>query len=290
MTSKRLALSCAALALVMAAVAAAQDPSTEIDSLEQQVKAVTPENPIPRRIYSLAPAYPPEASAIGASGRVMVRAVLDRFGRVADVRQLRPPIVRSSPQMQPDATAVRAATEALLRSASDAVRQWQYDPPADGPIAFDVTFSFAPGIEAALVSQDAAPAAGAGQEFAAAPPPPPPPPPPPVALGSPTTTATAAWEPPRRARFGGDILAPQQIYMPNPVYPPAAEAARVQGVVMLEAAVGPDGRVSDARVLRSIPLLDQAAIDAVTQWRYTPTLMNGVPVPTVMTVTVRFAL
>ena len=53
---------------------------------------------------------------------------------------------------------------------------------------------------------------------------------------------------------------------------------------------GPDGAVKDAKVLRSIPLLDQAALDAVRQWVFTPTLLNGVPVPVIMTVTVQFTL
>ena len=56
------------------------------------------------------------------------------------------------------------------------------------------------------------------------------------------------------------------------------------------ATIGPDGRVKDAKVLRSIPLLDQAALDAVKQWQFTPTLLNGVPVPVIMTVTVQFTL
>ena len=46
----------------------------------------------------------------------------------------------------------------------------------------------------------------------------------------------------------------------------------------------------NARVLRSVPLLDQAALDAVRQWQYTPTMLNGVPVPVIMTVTVTFTL
>ena len=75
-----------------------------------------------------------------------------------------------------------------------------------------------------------------------------------------------------------------------PVYPPIAQSARVQGVVIIEAMIGPNGKVQDARVLRSIPLLDQAALDAVRQWEFTPTLLNGVPVPVIMTVTVQFTL
>ena len=102
-------------------------------------------------------------------------------------------------------------------------------------------------------------------------PPPPPPPPPPV-------------------RVGGQIKAPVRVKNVNPVYPSIAQSARVQGVVIIEATIGPDGRVTDTKVLRSIPLLDQAAVDAVKQWTYTPTLLNGVPVPVIMTVTVNFTL
>jgi len=64
----------------------------------------------------------------------------------------------------------------------------------------------------------------------------------------------------------------------------------VSGVVIIEATIGANGRVTDAKVLRSIPLLDQAALDAVKQWVFTPTLLNGVPVPVIMTVTVNFTL
>ena len=59
---------------------------------------------------------------------------------------------------------------------------------------------------------------------------------------------------------------------------------------MIEATIGPDGRVQNAKVLRSVPLLDQAAVAAVMAWEYTPTLLNGQPVPIIMTVTVRFRL
>ena len=60
------------------------------------------------------------------------------------------------------------------------------------------------------------------------------------------------------------------------------------GEVIVEITIGVDGAVTNARVLRSIPLLDQAALDAVRQWRYTPTLLDGRPVPVVMTVQVAF--
>src|SRR5438034_7374670 len=104
--------------------------------------------------------------------------------------------------------------------------------------------------------------------------PPPPPPPPPAAP----------------VRVGGNIRAPQKTKDVKPVYPAIAQSARVQGVVIIEATIGPTGAVQEAKVLRSIPLLDAAALDAVRQWQFTPTLLNGVPVPVIMTVTVNFTL
>jgi protein TonB len=91
-------------------------------------------------------------------------------------------------------------------------------------------------------------------------------------------------------RIGGQIRAPQKTNDVRPVYPPLALAARVQGIVIIEATIGVGGRVVDARILRSIPLLDQAALDAVRQWEYMPTTLNGVPVPVIMSVTVTFQL
>ncbi len=91
-------------------------------------------------------------------------------------------------------------------------------------------------------------------------------------------------------RVGGNIRPPAKIKDVRPVYPPEAQQARVQGVVVAEVTIGEDGRVSDARVLRSIPLLDEAAIDAVRQWEFEPTLLNGRAVPIIMTVTVQFSM
>ena len=104
-----------------------------------------------------------------------------------------------------------------------------------------------------------------------APPPPPPPPQAPV-------------------RVGGAIKQPTKLKNVPPVYPPIAQSARVSGVVIIEATIGVDGSVIDARVIRPVALLDQAALDAVKQWKFSPTLLNGVPVPVIMTVTVNFTL
>lgn len=106
----------------------------------------------------------------------------------------------------------------------------------------------------------------------------PPPPPPPVE------------QPTRVVRPGDGIRPPQKVHDVAPVYPAIAIAAHMQGVVIVQATIGVDGQVIDATVLRSIPLLDQAALEAVRQWRYTATRLNGVPVAVVMTVTVNFTL
>jgi TonB family protein len=89
-------------------------------------------------------------------------------------------------------------------------------------------------------------------------------------------------------RVGGQIKTPVKIKDVQPIYPAIARSAGVTGAVMIEATIGPDGKVIDAKVVRSIPLLDQAALDAVQQWEYTPTLLNGVPVPVLVTVTINF--
>jgi TonB family protein len=109
-------------------------------------------------------------------------------------------------------------------------------------------------------------------------------------LGIPVQYGQATDWPADAIRIGGDIKAPTKIADVKPVYPDVAQKARVQGIVICEVLVGPDGKVQDARVLRSIPLLDQAAYDAVRQWVFTPTLLNGNPVSVIMTVTVNFAL
>lgn len=91
-------------------------------------------------------------------------------------------------------------------------------------------------------------------------------------------------------RVGGDVREPRKVRDVRPEYPPAALAAGVSGVVILEVNIGETGDVTQARVLRSVPLLDQAALDAVHQWKYTPTVLNNAPVAVIMTITVNFSL
>jgi TonB family protein len=89
-------------------------------------------------------------------------------------------------------------------------------------------------------------------------------------------------------QVGGGITAPRRFG--NPVYPQEAQAADIDGVVVAEITVNEAGVVSDARVLKSNPVLDDAALKAVREWRYDPTIVDGKAVPVKMTVTVNFSL
>jgi protein TonB len=91
-------------------------------------------------------------------------------------------------------------------------------------------------------------------------------------------------------RVGGNIKPPAKIRDVKPVYPPIAMESKVQGVVVIEITIDTAGNVMTAKILRGQPLLDQAALDAVQQWQFQPTLLNGTPVPVIMTATVNFSL
>jgi protein TonB len=110
-----------------------------------------------------------------------------------------------------------------------------------------------------------------------APAPPPPPPPAPSA-------------PPQPVRIGGQISAPELVKRVEPVYPDLAVMAKVTGTVILEAVVATDGSVESVKILRAVKFLEQASIDAVRQWRYKPLVLNGVPTPFVLTVTLTFSI
>ncbi len=398
MSARRVVVSCAVMALVVAggswfAVdafpltqgAASQTVSVTSPGagpLERRAQPVTPENPVPRRTYSVPVLYPPEAAGTGAGATIMLRITLDESGRVAEARQnparvmfttarggavggtvwthsvssggsLSGGVVTSAtPGGRSGSAGVRIeavpappspppppgndALEPFVKSAITAVRQWAYDPPASGPLAFDITLAFRPDADAVLIAQNtlfnvSGQTAALDAGFVPRPPPPPPAPPAPgwtagtavlrseetlrvdgARPGMPGTAAASSpvfvpvppppppppappgqWSPqsgPGAVRVGGAIRVPVKTRHVDPAYPPIALQARVQGVVILEALVDTDGRVADARVLRSIPLLDQAAVEAVRQWEYQPTLLNGQPVPVIMTATVQFTV
>jgi periplasmic protein TonB len=112
----------------------------------------------------------------------------------------------------------------------------------------------------------------------AAPAPPPPLPPPPAVTH------------PMPVRVGGQVNAPALVRRVEPIYPPIAVQAKLTGTVILEATVNTEGHVEEVRVLRSVGLLDAAAMEAVTQWRYSPLVLNGIPTPFILTVTLTFSL
>jgi protein TonB len=86
------------------------------------------------------------------------------------------------------------------------------------------------------------------------------------------------------------VQAANLIYQVKPVYPPIAITTRTQGVVVLEAVIGKDGSVDQLRVISGHPLLTRAALEAVQEWKYRPTMLGGEPVEVSTTVTVTFTL
>jgi protein TonB len=90
-------------------------------------------------------------------------------------------------------------------------------------------------------------------------------------------------------RVGGSIRTPRKTLDVRPIYPPDANAAGLEGDIYIEAVITREGNVADARVVQGVPLLNRAALEAVRQWRYTPTMLNGVPTDVSMTVRVSFS-
>jgi TonB family protein len=293
MSSRRIVVTCAAMALIVGlgswyAVSAfplrggdqAPAASFETGPLELKAHPVTPENPVPRRVHYEPVMIPDSIDSI--RGNFGVKVTLDDVGRVAEARVVK--IEVSMPGITYEAHAEtdlrnrgtrlldglgkdggnaevaqrRRDFEALLAAAAASVRQWRYDPPFEAPLTFAVDVPFAKGSEV--------------MEFK-------------------PRQQVMEFKPAREGdalRVGGTIKAPTKVKDVRPVYPPIAREAGVAGVVIIEVKIGTDGRVEEGRVLRSIPLLDQAALDAVKQWEFTPTMLNGVPVPVIMTVTINF--
>jgi protein TonB len=113
-------------------------------------------------------------------------------------------------------------------------------------------------------------------------------------IGSVPTAAPPPPPPPKqvisRIRVGGNVQAANLIHQVRPVYPALAKQARIQGTVELSAIIGKDGKVQDLKLVRGHPLLVPAAIQAVRDWEYRPTLLNGEPVEVATTIDVNFTL
>jgi TonB family protein len=239
--------------------------------------AVPPDGPVraigsikpPRLINLVDPIYPEAARKAGAEGVVILEAQTDINGRVENTK-----ILRSIPLLD--------------RAAMEAVRQWVYEPAIiEGKprgIIFTVTVRFTTNDGRSARSGTDGGAAGGvvggvignrGVEK------------PTVALSKDEAERLQKM-PPIKAE--GNIQPPKLIQQIDPAYPESARRERVEGVVILSATINIHGRVEDAQILRSIPALDNAAIEAVRQWIYEPFIFEGKPRRCLFTVTVRFTL
>ena len=253
---KKLVLALVAAASLVPAAAMAQEQPARVGG---QTKA-------PTRITYVPPVYPEAAKTAGVSGVVIFEATISADGDVTEAHILR-------------------SIAPLDMAAIDAVKQWKYTPTTlNGrpvPVIATVTVNFS------LAAQPAAAMQGADEVRTALSDA--------VKSGQNVTIANAQPEPVllngrEVLRVGGEVKAPERVRYVAPIYPQAAQDARVMGIVIIEAVVDESGHVANAKVLRSISMLDQAAMDAVLQWEYTPTSLNGVPVPVLMTETVNFTL
>ena len=101
--------------------------------------------------------------------------------------------------------------------------------------------------------------------------------------------ATGQGEP-APVRVGGTVKPPVRLKTAPPVYPPIARQARTQGVVIVETTIGVDGKVKSTKVVKSIPQLDNAAMESVKKWEFQPTVIDGKPTPVIMVIPVNFKL
>ena len=227
----------------------------------------------PKLVKEVEPVYPAEAKKAGIEGVVIIEATTDLYGRVANVK-----VLRSIP--------------ALDQPALDAVKQWVYEPMIINgkpqPVVFTVTVRF-------TLDDQKKPAGGGvigevyggvstGVEGG-------------VSGGVEGGVTGGVMSPEELQKYEGDavravgeVKPPKLIKEVAPVYPEIARQAQVEGIVILEAKTNVQGNVIEARVLRSIPILDQAAIDAVKQWKYEPLIVDGKARKVIFTVTVRFML
>lgn len=227
--------------------------------LELAAQRITPENPIPRRLQHESPQYPAEAAAENAWVSVTLRLTLDASGSVAEARVSESRLRLGNGVTSLTDERAKPAYDAAVNAAVAAVSRWRYDVPANAPISFDTTFFFAPNLPVSDTP-------------AAAP------------------RAVTRLTDDKALRVGGNVKVPTKLRDVRPEYPLDAKEAKIQGVVIIEIRIDEQGRVDDARVLRSIPALDDAALAAVRQWEFVPTLMNGAPTPLIMVVTIQFTL
>ena len=237
--------------------------------------------PMPGLLKRVEPVYPIEAAKRGVTGYVVLDAVIDKSGKVRDPR-----VARSIPDF--DQAAINAAR--AWRFAVTRVNGAPADVSALLVFAFTIRNEASPPDEldlarfyverASYASAEAALSRALetiGREADCV-----------AAIVNAAAAQRAAGA--QRKAGAGPIEPPRKTRDVRPVYPALAQKARVTGVVVVEGVIGEDGRIQCARVVKSIPLLDQAALDAVSQWEFTPFSPNGTPIPLRLTMSVNFAL
>ncbi len=217
----------------------------------------------PKLLKMVEPVYPESARKAGVEGEVIIEARTDEAGRVVDAR-----IVQSIP---PD----------LDQAAVDAVKQWIYEPllidKKPRSVIFTVKVAF-------KLDKDKKKIVKTGvkepvkEEIGRC-----------VEGGAATDKEQEDFAK-GAVKAEGDIHPPKLIKQVAPVYPEEARKNGVEGIVILEVKTDEKGNVTDAKILRSIPELDRAALDAIRQWKYEPMVIKGKPFGIVFTVTVRFSL
>jgi TonB family protein len=237
--------------------------------------------PMPGLLKRLEPEYPIEAAKRGVTGYVVLDAVIDKSGKVRDPR-----VARSIPEFD--------------QAALNAARAWRFAAPRVNGTSAEVSALL---VFAFVIRNEASPPDELNlarfyverANYAPAE----------AALGR--ALETIARETDCRAAIlnaaaeqraaaaqrnagGSPIKPPLKIKDVKPAYPALAQRARVSGVVVVEGVIGEDGRIQCARVMKSVPLLDQAALDAVSQWEFVPFSPNGTPIPMRLTMSVNFTL
>ena len=293
MSSLRLGFTSVALAGVLIgssiAVASAMPLRPRLSAGQDKPKRV------PKAITQVKPEYPAEAMDAGIKAEVTVKVDISAAGEVTGARLSSGTLISTGTDASTDAT--KLAVRRFIEAAEAAARQWKFEP-GDSDTTADIEFTFtmkshkgvdggvAGGVRGGVLGGVAGGVVGdvvggvTGGVFGGV-------------TGGVTGTARPGELPKQDAgplRVGGNIKQPRKVRHVAPVYPDDAKAAHVAGVVILEITIGKDGSVSNARILRSVPMLDQAALDAVYQWAFEPTLLNGAPVEVVMTVTVNFTV
>ena len=228
--------------------------AAEIPALEHDAVAPSPGMRLPGCVSCVTPVWPRPSTE---AWRFRLHVVIDAAGRAATVRIVQTLVGDAAARpMGPDGDvspphASSPSARAGLAVLA-AVRQWRFEPPPVAPLLLVTDVG---------VDTRADPDAVTSSRPSVAP-----------------------------RRVGGDLAPPRKIVDVPPAYPIEAQKARVTGQVVIDAVIGVDGAVTDARVLRGVPMLDEPALAAVRQWRYTPTVVDGVAVPVIVTVTVTFSL